>query len=112
MSAIEVTGKVLKVFETKQITEKFSKRELVVEIPDDKYPQPVLFQLTGGRCGSAPNVGEEIKLEFNLRGREWKSPKDGEIKYFNSLDVWRFKVLTAAPAQVANAPQSDDPIPF
>ena len=32
-------------------------------------------------------VGDEVRVEFSLRGREWKSPQ-GELKYFNSLDVW------------------------
>ena len=86
--AIETTGKIYKIFETKQITERFTKREFVVEIDDGKYPQHILFQMTGDRCDNLNSFseGEEVKIQFNLRGREWTSPK-GEVKYFNSLDV-------------------------
>ncbi len=36
---------------------------------------------------AAYEVGDEVRVEFSLRGREWKSPK-GETRYFNSLEVW------------------------
>jgi len=29
-----------------------------------------------------------VRLDFSLRGREWRSPQ-GDVKYFNSLDVWK-----------------------
>src|SRR5262245_32330912 len=86
---IEATGKLHVIFDTKQVSERFSKREFVVEIADNpKYPQTVLFQLTGDRCSQLDgfNVGDQISIEFSLRGREWRSPA-GEGKYFNSLDV-------------------------
>lgn len=88
---IEVTGKLHTIFETKQMSERFTKREFVLELVDNpKYPQVVLFQLTGDRCAQLDglNVGDAVRIEFSLRGREWKSPQ-GETKYFNSLDVWK-----------------------
>lgn len=95
--AMEVTGKLRAIFETKKVSERFTKRELVLEIADGKYPQSVLFQLTGDRCANldAFQVGDEVRIEFNLRGREWKSPQ-GDVKYFNSLDVWRIEPARAA----------------
>ena len=90
--AMEVTGKLRTIFDTKQVSERFTKREFVLELTDGKYPQSVLFQLTGDRCAALDQfqVGDEVRLEFNLRGREWKSPQ-GDVKYFNSLDVWRIE---------------------
>lgn len=90
--AMEVTGKLRAIFDTKQVSERFTKREFVLELIDGKYPQSVLFQLTGDRCASLDQfrVGDEVRVEFNLRGREWKSPQ-GDVKYFNSLDVWRIE---------------------
>jgi single-strand DNA-binding protein len=90
--AMEVTGKLRAIFDTKQVSERFTKREFVLELTDGKYPQSVLFQLTGDRCSAVDQfrVGDEVRLEFNLRGREWKSPQ-GDVKYFNSLDVWRIE---------------------
>lgn len=88
---METTGRLHTIFETKQVSERFSKREFVVEIADNpKYPQVVLFQLTGDRCAQLDGmkVGDRITIEFSLRGREWRSPS-GDLKYFNSLDVWK-----------------------
>ncbi len=88
---IEATGKLHTIFETKQVSERFTKREFVVELTDNpKYPQVVLFQLTGDRCTQLDGlrVGDAVRIDFSLRGREWRSPQ-GEVKYFNSLDCWK-----------------------
>jgi Domain of unknown function (DUF3127) len=88
---LEATGKLHTIFETKQVSERFSKREFVVELTDNpKYPQVVMFQLTGDRCAQLDGlrVGDAVRVDFSLRGREWRSPQ-GEVKYFNSLDVWK-----------------------
>ena len=37
-------------------------------------------------------VGQSVKIDINLRGREWESPQ-GEIKYFNSIQGWRIEKL-------------------
>jgi hypothetical protein len=95
--AMEATGKLHTIFDTKQVSERFSKREFVVEMSDNpKYPQTVLFQLTGDRCAQLDgmNVGDPVTIEFSLRGREWRSPQ-GDVKYFNSLDVWRVEPARA-----------------
>ena len=92
--AMEATGRLHTIFETKQVSERFSKREFVVELTDNpKYPQTVLFQLTGDRTTQLDglNVGDTVSIEFSLRGREWRNPQ-GEVKYFNSLDVWKVEV--------------------
>lgn len=94
---MEATGKLHTIFETKQVSERFTKREFVIELADNpKYPQVVLFQLTGDRCAQLDDlrVGDEVRIEFSLRGREWRSPK-GEVKYFNSLDVWKVEAARA-----------------
>ncbi len=116
--AITVSGKIFKIFETKQVTERFTKREFVLEVEDGNYPQFVLFQLTGDRCDNLDesDEGDEVSVEFNLRGREWTSPK-GEIRYFNSLDVWRLATTKKSDGGMdashysCDVP-SEDEIPF
>jgi hypothetical protein len=103
---IEATGKLHTIFDTKQVSERFSKREFVVEMADNpKYPQMVLFQLTGDRCAQLDrfSVGDDVRIDFSLRGREWKSPA-GEVKYFNSLDVWK---VEPARANASNGRRND-----
>jgi hypothetical protein len=97
--AFDAIGKLHVVNETKQVSERFTKREFVVEIADGKYPQFVLFQLTGDRCPllDEHRVGDAVRVTFNVRGREWKSPQ-GEVKYFNSLDVWKLEAAQSSRA--------------
>ena len=101
---IETTGKLHTIFETKQVSERFTKREFVIELADNpKYPQMVLFQLTGDRCSQLDGMrqGDEVRIEFSLRGREWRSP-NGEVKYFNSLDVWKIEPARAGRSSGSN----------
>jgi hypothetical protein len=106
--ALAITGKLHKLFETQTVTERFNKREFVVELPG-RHPQLVLFQLTGKRCADldAFDVGDEVAIEFSLRGREWTS-RQGEVRFFNSLEVTRLERLAAA-SQTARAAQPAPP---
>jgi hypothetical protein len=117
--ALEITGTLHKLFETQSVTDRFNKREFVLEVPG-RHPQLVLFQLTGKRCadleGFAP--GDKVRVEFSLRGREWTS-RQGEVKYFNSLEVAKLERTEATPdtegtpdrAASAGSDLGDDP-PF
>jgi hypothetical protein len=86
----KITGTIKVLNPTVQVSEKFSKREFVLTENTSQYPQDILFQAVQDRCAllDGMNVGEQIEVSFNLRGREWTSPQ-GEVKYFNSLDAWR-----------------------
>lgn len=120
----QVTG-TLKVKGNEQaVSEKFRKREFVITEASTQYPQYISFQLTQDRCPllNDINVGEEITVSFNLKGREWTSPQ-GEIKYFNSLEAWKIdrKAKGQAQAQSDDAPhpsvddmpvESKDDLPF
>jgi hypothetical protein len=102
------------------VTERFRKREFVVELVDNpRFPQFVQFELTGDRCEHLDGfeVGDEVRVEFSLRGREWKSPK-GETKYFNSLDVWTVERMKDAGGDDRGfsddepPPPGDEDVPF
>jgi hypothetical protein len=110
---MEATGRLHTIYETKQVSERFTKREFVVELADNpKYPQVVLFQLTGDRVSQLDDmkVGDQVRIEFSLRGREWTSPK-GEVKYFNSLDVWKIEPLRASRGRGQGDPRDFDAPP-
>ena len=117
---MQLSGKLHAIFEVKQITERFQKRDFVVETIDNPtYPQLVILQLTGERCAvmDSFSLGQMVNVEFSVRGREWKSPS-GEIKYFNSLDAWTIESdeQNQRPAEepfLSEAPlPSDEDIPF
>ena len=96
--ALDITGKLHKVFEVEQKTDSFKAREFVIETPGD-YPQFVKFQLTQDRCNAIDkfNEGDDITVHFDLRGREWQG------KYFTNLNAWKIEGgsggAQAAPSQ-------------
>jgi hypothetical protein len=96
---MQVAGKIVAIMPTQVVSEKFSKREFVVETPD-QYPQQILFQLTQDKCSllDSLKVGQEVDVHLNLRGRSWQNPQ-GETKYFNTLEAWKIEVLGNAPVQ-------------
>lgn len=110
--------------EEQVLSEKFKKREFVLLDDSSQYPQTILFQLTQERTNllDSFNEGDEMTVHFNLRGREWTSPQ-GEVKYFNSLEVWRIEAEAAggapaaAPTQIPSAgdvsgAEEEDDLPF
>jgi hypothetical protein len=97
-----------------QVSDKFKKREFVITENSSQYPQHISFQLTQDRCALLDpfQVGSEIKVFFNLRGREWVSPQN-ETKYFNSLEAWKIEAAGAAasPAPSNTATKAASPMP-
>jgi hypothetical protein len=89
---MEVTGILKAKFDTQKVSDRFQKREFVLTTESTTpYPQHVSFQLTQDKCGEidAHNVGDEIRVQFNLQGREWNGPQG--LKYFNTLDAWKIQ---------------------
>ena len=78
----------------------FQAREFVIVVESGNYPQYVKFQLVQDRCALIDTYeeGEEIKVHFDLRGREWNG------KYFTNLNAWRVEKA----AQAAAAPPAED----
>jgi len=104
--------------QTQVISEKFSKREFVIETKD-QYPQLVIFQLTQDKCDylDVYQLGNQVEVSFNLRGREWTSPA-GEVKYFNTLEAWRLERLDGSGESIQDKARVDqieddgDGLPF
>jgi hypothetical protein len=103
-----------------QVTDKFAKREFVLIDNNSQYPQHILFQTTQERCALLDNyqTGDEIEVGFYIRGRETNNPQTGELRYFNSLDVFKINKINNAsyPKDNVSEPhtyQSDaDDLPF
>lgn len=93
---METTGILKLKNDTQKVSEKFSKREFVITTESNtSYPQHVSFQLANDKCAILDTLkeGEEVKVIFNLKGREWSGP-DG-VKYFNTLDAWKVERVGA-----------------
>src|ERR1044072_8760266 len=89
---LQIQGTLKVKFEEQKVSDRFRKRDFVIQDNSSQYPQLITFQLVQDRCALIDpfNVGEEVRVNFNLRGREWKSPQ-GETKYFNTIDVWKLE---------------------
>lgn len=104
---MEVIGLLKAKFDTQRVSERFQKREFVLTTETNTpYPQHVSFQVTQDKCALLDNFneGEELKVQFNLRGREWNGPQG--VKYFNTLDAWRIERVNAGSTASASAPAS------
>lgn len=105
---MNVTGKILEIFDTQNISNTFKKREFVLEYAENpQYPEYVKFEMIQDKCAllDGLNVGDTVNVFFNLKGRKWTDPK-GEVKYFNSLQAWKFET-EAAGGSTPPPPQAE-----
>ena len=93
----ETEGKLIEKFDTVEVSDKFKKREFVIETSSNAngsiYTENIKFQLVQNNIEKLDysNVNDMIKVKFNIKGRKWE--KDGKTSYFNSLDAWFIEKL-------------------
>jgi hypothetical protein len=93
--AFEITGKVIEVYPTTQVSDKFRKREFVIEKKESGgsavFVDYLKFQLVQDKCDliNESFMQEEVKIWFNLKGNKWE--RDGRINYFTNLDAWKIE---------------------
>jgi len=87
---MELKGSIKFIGSTTQVTDSFKKRDLVITT-EEQYPQHILIEFGQDKCDIIDKykVGETVEVGINLRGREWTNPKDGAVKYFNSIQGWK-----------------------
>jgi hypothetical protein len=124
---MEVQGKIKMIGETKEFgSNGFRKREMVITT-EEQYPQQIMIEFVQDKTELLNNfqVGQNVKVSINLRGREWTNPQ-GEVKYFNSIQGWRIENVDQSispdmppmPPEDAFEPASDlneedhDDLPF
>lgn len=120
--SLEVTGKLLVKYDPIQVSDKFKKREFVIELAEEIngniYTNFAKLQLVQNKCEIIDrfNTGDQIKVTFNIKGNSYVDKKDGQTKYITNLDAWRVEAAGAAapqgggaPAPAYNAPQQQRP---
>ncbi len=94
-------------------------RSFVLHVDDGKYPQLIPFEHKADAF--TVRVGDEVKVSFNARGREWKNPTTGEVKYFGTFAAWKVAIVKEAGEASPPPPPNgggwgpgapDDDIPF
>ena len=91
---MELQGKVKLIGETQTFgANGFRKREVVITT-EEQYPQHIMIEFVQDKTDLLNNyqVGQQVKISINIRGREWTNPQ-GEVKYFNSIQGWRIEAL-------------------
>ncbi|MDO8993616.1 MAG: DUF3127 domain-containing protein, partial [Daejeonella sp.] len=71
---MDIKGKVHEISPVITVSEKFKKRELILEYAENPtYPEFVKFEAVQDKVNLFDNikVGDQVELFFNLRGRAW-----------------------------------------
>ena len=136
--SFEITGKLIQVNPTQQVSERFKKREFVLEIAEEingnVYTNYAKMQLVQNKCEIIDNykMGDTVKVSFNIKGNKWE--RDGNVNYITNLDAWRVESAvqpaqgaqpaspaytnmgapgnTSAPDNYNPSPESVDDLPF
>lgn len=106
---MEISGKLIEIFDTVQINDSFRKREFVLEYSENsQYSEFIKFELFQDKSDIINNfkVGDEVVVAFNLKGRKWNDPKGG-VKYFNTLQAWRVDKNNGEASNGAEAPMQE-----
>ena len=96
--AFEITGKIIEVQPVNQVSDKFRKREFVIEKKETGgsalFIDYIKFQLVQDKCDliNESFLNEEVKIWFNLRGNKWE--RDGRVNYFTNLDAWKIERIS------------------
>lgn len=105
---MEVTGKIKVLNDTQTLGDKgFKKREVVITT-EEQYPQHIILEFTQERCELLDTfeIGQDVKININIRGREWINPK-GEAIYFNTIQGWRIESLNSQAVTPNNPPKKE-----
>src|SRR5687768_6527929 len=115
---MDITGRIKLIKDEQSFPSGFVKREFVVTT-EEQYPQDIQLELIKDKTSlvSSYNVGDRIKVHFNIRGSEYNG------RYFVNLQAWRLEAAgapegatpqaqAAAPAAQSFAPPVDDDLPF
>ena len=106
--SLELTGTLVKFYETKSFPSGFSIQEFVVRT-DERYPQEILVQAAKEKIDVLKNFKENdvVKVKFNLRGREYNG------RHFVSLDMWTMDIAAAGNTSASNpSTMSNSPAPI
>ena len=81
---MELKGTIVKIGDIEHISDKFSKREIVIQTSGE-YPQKISCQVSNAKNNLFDNysVGEEVTAHINIRGREQNG------KYYNTIEIWK-----------------------
>jgi hypothetical protein len=106
--AFEVEGTIKVIMDTQTFGSGFTKREFVVTIGDDRYPQDIKMEVVKDKTQLLDKykAGQRVKIGFDLRGGEHNG------RYYVNVQAWRIHPADGSepPAgDASSAPRSSAP---
>ena len=85
MSSFKIGGTLKVIGDIQTFPSGFTKREIVIETHDDKYPQLIPLSLLKDQTSLTNGMQTEDRVTayFNIKGREYNG------RYFNDLIAWK-----------------------
>ena len=114
---MEIKGTIEVIFDKQIISDSFKKREFVLRYAENpEYPELLKLEFAQDKCSllDSYQVGQEVSISINLRGRKWTSP-EGVDKYFNTLVAWKIdgdSVREVDQTTTVVATDEPDDLPF
>ncbi|MBN2864050.1 MAG: DUF3127 domain-containing protein [Bacteroidales bacterium] len=108
--AFEITGKIIDILPVNQVSDKFRKREFIIEKKETGgaavFIDYIKFQLVQDKCDliNESFLNENVKIWFNLKGNRWE--RDGKVNYFTNLDAWRIEKTSSVSSDEGISPDS------
>lgn len=114
--SFEIQGTVIVKNDTQVISDRFKKREFVIEKKETspngyEFVDTIKFQLTQDKCDLLDKIelGQHVNVSFNVKGNKWE--KNGQVSYFVNLDAWKVEQAEAGQAASNDAGASMPPPP-
>lgn len=101
-----ISGKIKSIGNTETFgTKGFQKRVFVLEVVDGKFTNIVPLEFTKDKCSLLDNfsVGQEVSVEFNLRGSEYNG------RVFLNAQAWKIEGGTTGGSKSAGTKSASKP---
>lgn len=87
----QISGEVYKLYDQQVISQKFSKREVVIKTSDGQY-YPIQFTNKNIPKLDRTRIGDNVLVSCNITGREWID-KSNKEKFFLAIDGQSISVI-------------------
>lgn len=105
MSELQITGRILSIGETEQVSDKFSKRTFILDITEGTFEKKVALQMTQQKCAilDGYQVGQTVTASINLESREHNG------KWYTNATCWMLKAATTPQPEAPKTSGNYDP---
>lgn len=107
MSELQLTGMLSQIGDVEVISDKFSKRQFVIQVHEGQYTKTVALQFVNDKTSKLDGLqlGQEVTVKFNIESREYNG------KWFTNLTAWYLSKGEAAnTGYIPNAQPAQQPV--